>query len=311
ASLNRPRCFSWGPASWPRALAGAPAHQLPSRRSASRGGPGWTAPLPGGLEPEDDTISGGAALARPLLRRPRLRRFSPASASLSTEAQVADSSVSGRITRAEPVPVGRCVSGRYRILSELGSGAFGTVYRAEDGATGHLVAVRFLPPALASSSAAARSIQHASRSLPSVSAMHPALTRVLDYGETEGQAFVVAELVTGQSLSTLLSSTPGDIAQGLRLAVELGGALEALHNAGYVHGGLRPRNVVLNDDGQLKLLDVELCGLRDQLELTELVGEKPPLAHLSQEQLRQGSVTEKTDIYAFALVVYETLCGIL
>src|SRR5262249_36743090 len=71
------------------------------------------------------------------------------------------------------------------------------------------------------------------------------------------------------------------------------------------------RNVVLSDDGQLKLLDVELCGLRDQLELTDLVGEKPPLERLSPEQIRRGSVTEKTDIYAFALVVYETLCGIL
>ena len=231
---------------------------------------------------------------------------------MSTEAQVADSSVSGRITRAEPIPVGRCVGGRYRLLDELGSGAFGTVYRAEDGATGHLVAVRLLPPALASAPAAAQGLRRASRSLPSVSAMHPALTRVLDHGETEGgQPFVATELVTGQSLSTLLSSTPGDSAQGLRLAVELGGALEALHNAGYVHGGLRPRNMVLSDDGQLKLLDVELCGLRDQLELTDLVGEKPPLEHLSPEQIRRGSVTEKTDVYAFALVVYEMLCGIL
>jgi len=231
---------------------------------------------------------------------------------MSTEAQVADSSVSGRITRAEPVPVGRCVSGRYRILSELGSGAFGTVYRAEDGATGHFVALRLLPRVLTGASAAAQGIRRASRSLSSVSAMHPALVRVLEYGQTDDdQPFVATELVTGQSLSTLLSSSPRDIAQDLRLAVELGGALEALHNAGYIHGGLRPRNVVLSDDGQLKLLDVELCGLRDQLELTDLVGEKPPLERLSPEQIRRGSVTEKTDIYAFALVVYEMLCGIL
>jgi len=204
------------------------------------------------------------------------------------------------------------VSGRYRILSELGSGAFGTVYRAEDGATGHFVALRLLPRVLTGASAAAQGIRRASRSLSSVSAMHPALVRVLEYGQTDDdQPFVATELVTGQSLSTLLSSSPRDIAQDLRLAVELGGALEALHNAGYIHGGLRPRNVVLSDDGQLKLLDVELCGLRDQLELTDLVGEKPPLERLSPEQIRRGSVTEKTDIYAFALVVYEMLCGIL
>jgi serine/threonine protein kinase len=225
--------------------------------------------------------------------------------------RVTDSSLSGRVARAESVPVGKHVGGRYRLLGELGTGAFGTVCRAEDEATGHLVAVRLLPRALASASAAAQGIRRASRSLPSVSAMHPALVRVLDYGETDGdQPFIAMELVTGQSLSTPPSSAPLDIAQGLRMAIELGGALETLHNSGYVHGGLRPRNVVLSDDGQLKLLDVELCGLRDQLELTDLVGGKPPQEHLSPEQIRHDPITEKSDIYAFALLVYELLCGL-
>src|SRR5215470_12435807 len=112
-------------------------------------------------------------------------------AGIQGEVLVTDPSVSGGVSRGEPVLIGKHVGGRYRLVDDLGSGAFGTVYRAEDDATGHLVAVRLLPPALASASAAARSIQHASRSLPSVSAMHPALTRVLDYGETEaGQPFV-------------------------------------------------------------------------------------------------------------------------
>ena len=214
------------------------------------------------------------------------------------------------MTRAEPVPVGRCVSGRYRILGELGSGAFGTVYRAEDGATGHFVALRLLPPVLTSASAAAQSIRRASQSLPSVSTMHPALVHVLEYGQTEdGQLFVVTELVTGQSLRAWLSSAPLDVAERLPWVIELGSALETLHNRGYVHGGLRPRNVVLSEGGQLKLLDVELCGLRDQPELTDLVSEKPEREHLSPEQIQHDPVTEKTDIYAFALVVYEMLCG--
>jgi serine/threonine protein kinase len=224
---------------------------------------------------------------------------------------VADSSVFGRVVRAESVIVGKHVGGRYRLLGEVGSGAFGSVYRAEDGATGHLVAVRLLPRALASASLAAQGIRRASRSLPSVSAMHPGLVHVLEYGQTDdGQLFIAMELVTGQSLSALLSSDPRDVAQNLRWAIELGGALEALHNTGYVHGGLRPRNVVLSEDGQLKLLDVELCGLRDQPELTALVSEEPRREHLSPEQVQHDPVTEKTDIYAFALVVYELLCGL-
>jgi len=132
----------------------------------------------------------------------------------------------------------------------------------------------------------------------------------LEYGQTEdGQLFVVTELVTGQSLRAWLSSAPLDVAERLPWVIELGSALETLHNAGYVHGGLRPRNVVLSEGGQLKLLDVELCGLRDQPELTDLVSEKPEREHLSPEQIQHDPVTEKTDIYAFALVVYEMLCG--
>ena len=127
------------------------------------------------------------------------------------------------------------MSGRYRILGELGSGTFGTVYRAEDGATGHFVAVRLLPRGLASASAAAQGFPRTSGSLPSLSAMHPALLHVLEYGQTDdGQLFVVTELVTGRSLSTWLSSAPLDVAESLSWAIELGAALETLHNTGYV-----------------------------------------------------------------------------
>jgi len=159
--------------------------------------------------------------------------------------------------------------------------------------------------------AAAQGIRRASRSLPSVSAMHPALVQVLEYGQTDdGQVFVATELVTGQSLSTWLSSAPLDVAESLPWALELGAALETLHNTGYVHGGLRPGNVVLSEEGHLKLLDVELCGLRDQPELTDIVSEEPERKHLSPEQIQHHPVTEKTDIYAFALVVYEMLCRV-
>ncbi len=209
------------------------------------------------------------------------------------------------------VPVGLRVKGRYRILSELGAGAFGSVYRAEDEATGHEVAIRLLPPGLTGAPHAAHPIERAGRSLLAASAAHPALTGVLELGELDnGQAFVAMELAEGRGLSGILSAGPLDVGAALRMAIELGGALETLHNAGFVHGALHPRNVMVREDGRVTLMDVELAGLRDAQAMTGLIADQRPPEYLSPEQIRRGPVTEKTDIYAFAAILYEMLCGV-
>lgn len=208
--------------------------------------------------------------------------------------------------------IGLRVKGRYRIVRELGTGAFGNVYLAEDEATGHPVAVRFLPRALASAPHAAQAVQRMGRSIVAASTAHPALVRVPEFGEAEnGRAFAVMELVEGRRLSELLSGDkPLDVGAALRLALELGGAVETLHNMGVVHGGLRPRNVMVLEDGRVKLMDLELAGLRDTPAMEGVLGAEPPAEYLSPEQIRRAAVTEKTDIYAFGVILYEMLCGV-
>jgi serine/threonine protein kinase len=207
-------------------------------------------------------------------------------------------------------PVGLRVKGRYHILSELGAGAFGTVYRAQDEATGHEVAIRFLSPVLGGGPKGAHPIERAGRSILAASAAHPALVGVLELGELDnGGAFVAMELAEGRCLSEILSTGPLEVDAALRLAIELGGALETLHNTGFVHGALRPRNVMVREDGSITLLDVELAGLRDAPVMTGLMADERPPEYLSPEQIRQAPVTEKTDIYAFATILYEMLCG--
>ena len=207
-------------------------------------------------------------------------------------------------------PVGLRVKGRYRILNELGTGAFGSVYRAQDEATGHEVAIRLLPPVLGGGPKGVHPIERAGRSILAASAAHTALVGVLELGETDnGQAFVAMELAEGRSLSEILSTGPLDVDAALRLAIELGGALETLHNTGFVHGALRPRNVMVREDGSVTLLDVELAGLRDTPVMTGPMADERPPEYLSPEQIRHAPVTEKTDIYAFAAILYEMLCG--
>jgi eukaryotic-like serine/threonine-protein kinase len=206
--------------------------------------------------------------------------------------------------------VGMRIRGRYRVISELGTGAFGTVCLAEDRRTRQEIAIRFFPGKLADLSQPAQTKLRVDRSIVEASTVHPALVRVLEFAETEnGQAFAAMELVQGRRLSEILSEGRLEIDTALRLAVDLGGAVEALHNMGLVHGALRPRNVMVGSDGRARLMDVELTGVRAAQAMKGIVADVPPAEYLSPEQIRQDPVTEATEIYAFAVMLYEMLCG--
>ena len=206
--------------------------------------------------------------------------------------------------------IGLRLKGRYRIVGEIGAGV-GRVCRAEDDATGHRIAVRVLPKALIGTSNGTPTLQRMSRSVIAVSAAHSGLASVLAFGESEqGWPFAVMELVEGRRLSDVLAEGGQlDAAVAMRWALDLGGAVETLHNMGLVHGAVRPRNVAVLADGSAKLLDVELAGLRDLPGLASASGRETPPEYLAPEHARGASLTEKADIYAFAVVLYEMLTG--
>jgi serine/threonine protein kinase len=215
------------------------------------------------------------------------------------------------VGRGEHPPAGLLVGSRYRIISELGGGAFGAVSLAEDESTGHRVAIRFFPRRLGQASGAARAVLRMGRSIVAASSTHPVLTRVLEFGEIDnGQPFAIMERVEGRRLNELTSKGKQlDVATAMRLALDLGGGLESLHNAGFVHGAVRPHNIMVLDDGRLKLLDIELAGLRDASELQGVIAPTPAAEYLAPEQISRAPVDEKADTYAFGAVLYELLCG--
>src|SRR5262245_23729805 len=215
---------------------------------------------------------------------------------------------SAPVQRGERFASGLRVRGRYRVISELGFGAFGTVCVGEDESTGHRVAIRFLPRSFATTPQASQAVLRTGRSIVAASTSHPAIARVLEFGELDaGRPFTVTEFVEGRRLSELMSGrAPLESHAALRIALELGGAVETLHNMGFVHSAINPRNVVVLDDGRVKLLDVELAGLRDAREVQDT---DPPAEYLAPEQIQKAQITEKTDIYAFGVVLYELLSG--
>jgi eukaryotic-like serine/threonine-protein kinase len=217
--------------------------------------------------------------------------------------------VSPSAQRGERFASGLRVRGRYRVVSEIGAGAFGTVCVGEDESTGRRVAIRFLPRNFANTPQAAQAVLRMGRSIVAASTSHPAMARVLEFGELEaGRPFIVTEFVEGRRLSEVLSGhTPLEVHAALRLALELGGAIETLHNIGFVHGAISPRNVMVLEDGRVKLLDIELSGLRDAREVQGLVNVDPPAEYLAPEQIQKAPITEKTDIYAYGVILHELL----
>jgi len=182
---------------------------------------------------------------------------------------------------------------------------------AEDEVTGSRVAIRLLPDATTGRARAPAVIERMARAIVPASKAHPALVRVLDFGRAEnGTTFIVTEFVEGRRLSDVLATgTSLHVTRTLDVALDLGGAVETFHNMGIVHGALRSRNVMLLEDGRVKLMDLELAAFRDG-PATGATGSLPPPESLAPEQIRQGPVSEKTDIYAFAIIVFEMLCGV-
>ena len=212
-----------------------------------------------------------------------------------------------RAELVERSSIGLRLRDRYRIVSPLGRGTLGEVSVAEDEVTGEQVAVRLLPRELSP-----EAVQRSRRSIIAASAAHPAFVRVLDSGETsDGRSFMVMELAEGRGLHEILAENePLEVSEALRLALDLGGAVETLHNLGTVHAGLRPCNVRLLPEGRVKLMDLEIAGLRGAPDLHELQGDGAPADYLAPEQIRGDPVSDKTDVYAFGLTLYELLCGV-
>jgi eukaryotic-like serine/threonine-protein kinase len=149
------------------------------------------------------------------------------------------------------------------------------------------------------------------RSIVAASAAHPGLTRVLEFGEVDrGRLFAVMERVEGRRLSEIRAKgRPLDVAAAMPIALDLGGAVETLHNMGFVHGALRPHNILVLEDGRIKLLDLELAGLRDAQEVQSLIAAAPSAEYLAPEQIMKAPVSEKADVYAFGAILHELLCG--
>ena len=210
--------------------------------------------------------------------------------------------------------------GPYEVLSALGAGGMGEVYKARDTRLDRTVAIKILPEALASDPQFHERFDREARALSQFT--HPHICTLYDVGHEGGVEFLVLEHLDGATLESRLASGSLPFAEAMRIAIEIAGALAAAHRAGIVHRDLKPGNVILTKGGA-KLLDFGLAKSSTPVVATSglsMLPTTPPtitaqgailgtFQYMAPEQIEGLDADARTDIFAFGCVLYEMLTG--
>jgi len=221
--------------------------------------------------------------------------------------------------------IGKTIS-HYRILSTLGRGGMGVVYKAEDSRLGRTVAVKFLPASLARDRIAVERFQREARAVSSLN--HPNICTLFDIDRDDGQPFLVMEYLEGRTLREKIDAGPLDPNELLDLAIQIADALDAAHAKGVVHRDIKPANLFLTARGQIKVMDFGLAKVTaERLErdstggssevptaalealLTSPGSAMGTVAYMSPEQARGEDLDLRTDLFSFGVVLYEMATG--
>ncbi len=210
--------------------------------------------------------------------------------------------------------------GHYEILSPLGEGGMGQVYRARDTTLDRDVAIKVLPEDFASDPARLARFEREAKLLASLN--HPNIATIFGFEESDGVHFIAMELVEGQSLAERIEASGRiDVDEALETARRIALALEAAHEAGVIHRDLKPANVQVAPDGTVKVLDFGIAKVQEpegSSDLSQSPTAMLPTAtgvimgtapYMSPEQARGQPVDKRTDIWSFGCVLYEMLTG--
>jgi len=203
---------------------------------------------------------------------------------------------------------GLTFGGRYQLLSRIAIGGMGEVWQATDLIIGRTVALKILKDEYMGDPGFLERFRAEARHAALVN--HEGIANVYDYGEEEGSAFLVMELVPGEALSTVLERErvlPSD--QVLDIITQTGSALHAAHQAGLVHRDIKPGNLLITPDGRVKITDFGIARIADQVPLTATGQVMGTVQYLSPEQASGHSASPSTDVYSLGIVAYEALAG--
>ncbi|HKW13330.1 MAG TPA: protein kinase [Candidatus Krumholzibacteria bacterium] len=202
--------------------------------------------------------------------------------------------------------IGREVS-HYTILDRLGGGGMGVVYKAEDTRLGRVVALKFLNTELLSNESVRKRFLHEARAASSID--HPNVCHVYEVGEADGRYFMAMSYCEGRSLRDVVSDGPVAPREAFSIAFGIAQGLWAAHRRGIVHRDIKPGNVILTDDGFVRIVDFGLALLIGDSRVTTSGVTVGTVAYMSPEQTSDSTVSANTDIWSLGVTLYELLTG--
>ncbi|QCQ17476.1 serine/threonine-protein kinase [Microbacterium sp. RG1] len=203
---------------------------------------------------------------------------------------------------------GATFGGRYELDSRIAIGGMGEVWEATDHVIGRTVAIKILKDEYMGDPGFLERFRAEARHAALVN--HEGIASVFDYGEENGSAFLVMELVPGEALSTILERE-GSLStdKTLDIVAQTASALQAAHAAGLVHRDIKPGNLLITPDGRVKITDFGIARIADQVPLTATGQVMGTVQYLSPEQASGHPASPATDIYSLGIVAYECLAG--
>src|SRR5437870_1053316 len=207
----------------------------------------------------------------------------------------------------------------YKILSQIGAGGMGEVWRARDTLLGRDVAIKVLPAAFSENSERLRRFEQEAQAAGALN--HPNILSIYHIGTHDGAPYIVSELLEGETLRERMAGGALPQRKALDYALQIARGLAAAHEKGIVHRDIKPDNVFITDDGRVKILDFGLAKLTSatdgtsQTEVpTRKVNTDPgtvmgTMGYMSPEQLKGHPVDHRSDIFSFGAILYEMLSG--
>jgi len=207
--------------------------------------------------------------------------------------------------------------GNYKITQKIGAGGQGTVYKAVDQKLGRTVVLKVLPAELTVKEANLKRFEREARLASALD--HPNICTIFDMDEAEGLHFIAMQFVEGKNVRQLCNGRPLELDSALRIGIQVADALATAHARGIIHRDIKSGNVMVSDNGQVKILDFGLAKLLDeqeaatsgihQTELTEVGVPYGTATYAAPEQARGDKVDARADIFSTGVLLYEMLTG--